>query len=77
MKHYFVGQFRWGVAHLIADDESVLTVDAAAIPPGIGEGGDVRLENGRFIPCPDSEARRARIFRSICDALDDRIDDPI
>lgn len=70
MKHYFVGQFRWGAAHLVADDESILTVDAAALPEGVSEGGEVCLENGAFRRCAESEARRADIFRSALRALD-------
>ena len=59
MKHYFIGQFRWGVAHLVADDESILTVDASAIPDGMQEGADVCLQDGRFCLCPEREAHRA------------------
>ena len=72
MKHYFIGQFRWGVAHLIADDETVLTVDASALPAGLREGADVCLEHGRFGRCPEREAHRADLFRTIRAAVRDK-----
>ena len=71
MKHYFIGQFRWGVAHLVADDESILTVDASAIPDGMQEGADVCLQDGRFCLCPEREAHRADLVRTIRAAIDD------
>ena len=70
MRHYFVRSIRQGVAQLVSDDESVLSVDASALPDGIEEGGEVCLKNGEFCLCAESEARRADIFRSALRALE-------
>lgn len=69
MKHYFVGCICNGVAQLVGDDESVLTVDLGALPARVQEGDEVRLDGGVFVKCPESEARRADIFRSAFSAL--------